>query len=315
MLKLLVFLTVLNSATPAAPPVAEAIKPTTIKIITTGFLPASTWRYQRNIKTLRDHGYDVRLSIPANTRMEERERALLYALLDKDGVACENYVCLRGGFGSSDLLDLIPYDDIVGTNKRVFGYSDVTSVQSALWTKSNLVSFHAPMIATGTWRSLSSPEMQTLMGIMNGKTVAGTIPLLPHNNSDEPIEGILYGGTFSVLTNLIGTPYMPESLDGYILFIEDTGESHHRLIRYFNQWKQSGKLDGVQAIILGNFGRFSSKQRKWLRQAFEKRISDIPIFESNAFGHSSPLNPVPIGGKARINGNTLSWRIDTAVHP
>ena len=315
MLKALVFLTILNSASIAVPSAAELTKPATIKIITTGFLPASTWRYQRNIKILREQGYDVRLSIPANTRMEERERALLHALLDKDGVACENYVCLRGGFGSSDLLDLIPYDDIIGTNKRVFGYSDVTSIQSALWTKSNLISFHAPMIATGTWRSLSSPEMQTMMGVMNGTVTAGIIPLLPHDNGDEAIEGILYGGTFSVLTNLISTPYMPDSLDGYILFIEDTGESHHRLIRYFNQWKQSGKLDGVRAIILGNFGKFSNKQRKWLRQAFEKRTPDIPIFESNAFGHSSPLNPVPIGGKAKISANTLHWRIDTAPKP
>ncbi|MDE3270056.1 MAG: LD-carboxypeptidase, partial [Pseudomonadota bacterium] len=284
MLKLLLFLTFFGAADHSAfvhavPSPVVVSEQATIKIITTGFLPASTWRYKQNINILRKAGYDVRLSIPANTRLEERERALLYAMLDKDGVDCENYVCLRGGFGSSDLLDRIPYDELIGTNKRVFGYSDVTSVQSALWTKSGLVSFHAPMIATGTWRSLNAPEMQTLTGIMNGTTSAGTIPLLPRNASssddsgdvNEPLEGILYGGTFSVLTNLIGTPYMPASLDGYILFIEDTGESHHRLIRYFNQWLQSGMLDGVRAIILGNFGKFSNKQRTWLRQAFEKR--------------------------------------------
>ena len=57
-------------------------------------------------------------------------------------------------------------------------------------------------------------------------------------------SGRLLGGNLSVLTALVGTPWLPE-FDGAILFIEDVGEAEYRIDRMLSQLALAGILEHV----------------------------------------------------------------------
>ena len=275
-----------------------------VKIIAPGFRVPHR-KLARRIEQLKARGFQVSLAQPSSHSIEARKQALIEALTDPD---CVNLVCARGGFGTSDLLPNIPYDQLHNP-KRVIGYSDISSLISALWTQSGIVGISGPMPGAVTWRT-DSEEMRVLLGIMDGTVTTGNISVRRQKNSntdDSIIEGTLYGGDMSVLTNLIGTPYMPASLDGYIVFLEAYGESAYRILRYLNQWQQSGALDGVHAIVLGRFDKLGGVQAS-LYKRFAARVS-YPVYTTNSFGHRHPLYPIPVGGHGKIANGKLIWQL------
>ena len=275
-----------------------------VKIIAPGF-KVPRWRLAGRIEQLKARGFHVSLALPSSSSIEARQQALVTALTDPD---CANFVCARGGYGTSDLLPYIPYDDL-DNPKRVIGYSDISSLISALWTQRGIIGISGPMPGAVTW-DIGSEEMRVLLGIMNGTVTTGNIPVQRQENSntnDSTIKGTLFGGDMSVLTNLIGTPYMPAELDGYIVFLEALGENTYRVMRYLNQWQQSGMLDGVHAIVLGRFDKLGGNQAN-LYQRFAARVS-CPVYTTSAFGHRRPLYPIPVGGHGKIMASKLIWQL------
>ena len=267
------------------------------------------WKLAGRIEQLRARGFNVSLAQPRDNSIETRAQTLIDALTDPD---CANFVCARGGFGTSDLLPYIPYDELANP-KRVIGYSDISSLISALWTQRGIVGISGPMPGAVTWR-IGSEEMRILLGIMRGTITRGDIPVQRQANSNThdhtTIEGTLFGGDMSVLTNLIGTPYMPAALEGYIVFLEAVGENTYRIMRYLNQWQQSGTLDGVRAIVLGRFDKLGGTQAN-LYKRFAARVS-CPVYTTSHFGHRRPLYPLPVGGHGKITAGKLSWRLPEA---
>lgn len=279
-----------------------------VKIIAPGF-KVPRWKLAGRIEQLRARGFDVSLAQPRDNSIEARAQALIDALTDPD---CANFVCARGGFGTSDLLPYIPYDKLANP-KRVIGYSDISSLISALWTQRGIVGISGPMPGAVTW-NIRGEEMRILLGIMRGTITRGNIPVQRQANSRThertTIEGTLFGGDMSVLTNLIGTPYMPASLEGYIVFLEAVGENTYRIMRYLNQWQQSGTLDGVRAIVLGRFDKLGGNQAN-LYKRFAARVS-CPVYTTSSFGHRRPLYPLPVGGHGKITEGKLSWQLPEA---
>ena len=58
----------------------------------------------------------------------------------------ELILCARGGWGGLRLIDNLDYDMIRNNPKPLVGYSDITTIQLALWTQSFLPSFSGPML-------------------------------------------------------------------------------------------------------------------------------------------------------------------------
>jgi muramoyltetrapeptide carboxypeptidase len=141
-------------------------------------------------------------------------------------------------------------------------------------------------------------------------TVAGSLALKAWSPTQE-VSGILFGGCFTVLTNLIGTPYLPSSLAGHIVFFEDTDENPARLMRAFNQWLQSGLLNNAKALIIGslrNLGEKIADCAPYVYEHFANRAGpSLPVFSTADFGHSSPNFPLMVGAHATIKGNQLKW--------
>ena len=123
----------------------------------------------------------------------------------------------------------------------------------------------------------------------------------------EKIEGKIFGGCFSVLTNLIGTPFMP-ILDKHILFLEDIAENPGKIMRYFDQWLYSGILKNVKAIVVGSLESCDSEEISY--QDIVERLQSktkIPVFYTKEFGHGIPNYPLGYGSHATIENGELTW--------
>jgi len=229
-------------------------------------------------------------------------------------------VAARGGYGASDLLEHMDFALLArSTPKTLVGFSDISAIHSALYTKLNWPGLHAPMPATTLWRLPSDdgstpPDLIALQRVMKGlkshSFIEEEIPVQKIGVAvNTPLSGRLFGGCFSVLTNLIGTPYFPKSLAGHIVFIEDLDEHPGRLMRYLQQWRLSGALEGVSALVIGTLKKLGESipdNASFVLERFAASAG-VPVFHSTAFGHCTPNFPLLIGALATLDQQTLSW--------
>lgn len=253
---------------------------------------------------------------------EIRASALTLALKE---TASDFVLCARGGYGASDLLPLLPWPELGRVRpKLVVGFSDISAIHSALYSRLGWFGLHGPMPATVLWEEGENASAYDIDALCTNLThwkqgrSSGSIPLkrIGHG-SESRILGKLFGGCFTVITNLIGTPFFPKSLADHIIFIEDTDEHPARLMRALNQWVQSGAFLGARALIIGhlrNLGPQIPDCAEFVLEQFAKRL-DIPVFHSPLFGHTQPNYPLMIGADAIIESDRLSWEASTQLQP
>ena len=245
--------------------------------------------------------------------VESRSKALNNALLEQESDAV---MWARGGYGASDLLDLIPWSQLTQSKpKPIIGFSDVCAVQAALYTKTNRISIHGPMPATVTWKKAGSSDVDALIDLLKGRIGSSRISVSSIGKKTKTIQGRLFGGCLSVLTSLIGTPYLPRHLKDHILYFEDIGENPGRIIRMLNQWQQSGLLNGVSALLLGHFSQLGGDlpdSAPVLAEEIFRRYG-LPTFTSKDFGHISPNHPIVMGAMGEIESDDLTWHLPKTI--
>lgn len=240
---------------------------------------------------------------------KDRAWTLWNALTETESQAV---LCARGGYGAADLLGLLPWHKLKEFPSKWFiGFSDICAIHSAIVHLSGWPTIHGPMPATMLWDIDNQSDVKNLLEIICQTTFKSEILLQPLINTSSKtfLEGNLFGGCLSVLTSLIGTPYMPPARQPTILFWEDTGENPGRLIRHLSQWQLSGYLDNIIGIILANFRDLDSglsveKIKLTLAHRLQK-----PVWSIDEIGHCCPNWPIPLGTKAVIRENILSFSV------
>ena len=299
----------------------------TIGIIAPASAPPNPETIDRSVEVLARLGFKARLAPHVRKRWgflagSDRDRAadLMRMFADPQVNAI---VCVRGGYGTARLLPLLDYGAIRTHPKIFVGYSDITSLHCAFLKKSNLVSFHGPMLNSDFVKE-NLPEftlqsfLRTLMqpvapdGICQGydkKTVA----IL----RDGIASGPLVGGNICILCASLGTPYQP-SLRNAILFFEDLDEEPFRFDRMLTQLLNAGLLQQVAGIAIGinkNCADPKAKKAKEYRQTLEDVFRDrllplkVPVVTGLPFGHI-PLNAtLPIGVRVTLDGKQGDLRV------
>ena len=275
----------------------------------------------RNVAALSEAGFDVRhqpvrpdANYPLNAATDsERATQLNAALLEDD---TEIVMAARGGYGASRLLDLLDWDAIGNAApKLLVGFSDICSIHSALLTRHRRSGLHAPMPGSPLYGEDPADTQALLNLITSPLPWTSSLPLLTPAPTAKGVHGWLFGGNLAVLSNLIGTPWFPQNLDGAVLFLEDVNEHAGRVGRYVDQWIHSGKLAGVRAIVLGTFaqaGSGNAAKRETIVHEVRRRCA-CPVFESLAFGHSAPNLPIAIGAGATIRPGENGWCLDWSL--
>lgn len=288
----------------------------TIRIIEPAGQPNAT-ALAKNIQWLEQQGFRVLYdpitcdeNWPYNGGpMQARTDALNNALCEKES---DYVLAARGGHGASDILPLLDWDRLKTVSpKFLLGLSDISTIQSALYTQLGWHSLHTTMPGGSLWDSNSDDVKQLTKLLHSGLPWQGEIQLAPGQSSDK-IEGTLYGGCFAVLTSLIGTPYLPKTLDNTILFLEDINESPGRLMRYWNQWQQADITKDIKALVLGHFSGLDKNNNEDAREKvvseFQRRC-DCPVLSTTQFGHCSPSFALGIGAIARVENGRLNWEM------
>ena len=248
---------------------------------------------------------DRQAQVGVNTRAQ-----ILSGVLSDPEIA---YVlAARGGYGASDLLRHLDWSALSSLPKTVvIGFSDISALQVALYVRLGWPAIHGPMPGSSLWSN--GQDVDCLVRLLSSpRPWNSAISVSPFGGSstDTTVQGTLIGGCLSVLSALIGTPYFPETLQGYILFLEDTNETAERVLRFWNQWLECDLVGDLAAVVVGRFTDLSGDHdEEWLVTRLAERCT-VPLFRSPDFGHISPNHPLVIGAEARIDGGILKWRLD-----
>jgi muramoyltetrapeptide carboxypeptidase len=108
----------------------------------------------------------------------------------------------------------------------------------------------------------------------------------------------MHGGNLTVLASGFGTRWQLRP-KGALLFLEDVGEKGYRVDRMLNQFRQAGVLEGVNAVI---FGEFLGPDQAGIEVALARFAQSIaiPVFKTNQFGHGVLNYPIRYGAVSRI---------------
>jgi muramoyltetrapeptide carboxypeptidase len=223
---------------------------------------------------------------------------------------------IRGGYGTIRLLPDIDYDLIKRNPKIVVGYSDATSLFSAIYKKTGLQSlFFGPMPGVDIWNGFDPFAEQCMWQSLTSNKPFGILPSAKNeiesfNKNKSVAEGRMLGGNLTVFSAMMGTNFLP-TLKNRILFFEDVGESIYRIDRYLAQLRASGALDSAKAILLGQFsdcGGMKDKPSLSLDQVFQDYFGKlkIPILKNLPLGHIPRQWTIPLGVKMRIDSKGIS---------
>jgi len=280
---------------------------------------------QMGILELRRLGFDV---VPAHEFLpsgyfaapaEERLEGFLGALRNPE---FEGLIALRGGYGSTYLLDSLRAEDL-GAPKCIIGYSDITALQTFLWQAARWVTIHGPMITSGFNHGpndLRGFDDDSFLNAISNVSGNWSLNLRGESLSPGEVEGIVMGGCLTMLQATLGTPWEIDT-DGAILVLEDTHLKPYQVDRGLMHLKQAGKFDDVRGIILGEFpGCDPPIPNSPTVRAVCKHILTplgVPIVYGAPVGHAErAMLTVPFGIRARLRAageGTLEF-LESAVN-
>ncbi|MEM0260980.1 MAG: LD-carboxypeptidase [Sulfolobales archaeon] len=187
--------------------------------------------------------------------------------------------CVRGGAGGLRLLDYIDYDLIARNPKPLIGFSDITALQNALYSRTGLISIHGEMIATtpklgdeiGLERFKRNLEM--VIKILQGETLELRHPedgAFPKTINPGKTSGEIVGGNLILFTLIQGTPYRVNT-ENKIVFLEDIREDAWRIDNYLTTLALGEHLQKASGVI---FGEFPEPEAKTPAPSIEEVIID-----------------------------------------
>jgi muramoyltetrapeptide carboxypeptidase len=253
-----------------------------------------------------------------STTIEERIEDIHDAFINPN---VKGILTVLGGYNSNGLLKYIDYD-IIRKNPKVFcGYSDITALSLAIYSKTGLITYSGPHFSTFGIKEGLDYTMESFLAAL---TNDAPYEIYPSTHwSDDPwhidqenrnfieqqeylvlhegeAEGKLIGGNLSTINLLQGTEYMP-SLKDAILFIEDDYESHPQIFdRQLQSLLHQPDANGMKGILIGRFQKDSNMTEYALKSIIssKKEISHLPIIANVNFGHTQPLATIPLGAYA-----------------
>lgn len=237
------------------------------------------------IETLRKYGFSLVLGdsvkyamrrwyLAAPEEVKVMDLAEGFRMEDVDAVWC-----VRGGAGSVRLLDSIDYDLIASSPKPLIGFSDITVLQNALYSKTGLVSIHGEMVATipklgdeiGAVRHERNLEM--VLRILQEEVLELRPPEdgpFPKTINSGKASGEVVGGNLILFTLIQGTPYGVNT-EGRIVFLEDIREDAWRMDNYLTSLALGDHLQRASGVV---FGEFPEPEVKTPSPSIEEVITD-----------------------------------------
>ncbi|MBS6600428.1 MAG: S66 peptidase family protein [Clostridium sp.] len=227
---------------------------------------------------------------------KERGEALMNFYLDKDIKAIFD---ISGGDLANEVLDYLDFEIIKNNPKAFFGYSDLTTIINAIYSKTGNVSY-LYQIRNLIYSFKDIQKERFINSILLGKDDLFNIKyeFLQGNK----MSGVVVGGNIRCFLKLSGTPYMP-NLENKILLLESYGGEVALMTTYLTQLKQMGAFKKIKGIILGTFTKMEeNKVKPNIEEIVLKIVNDknLPIIKTNEIGHGMDSKCMIIGKNIKV---------------
>jgi muramoyltetrapeptide carboxypeptidase len=119
-------------------------------------------------------------------------------------------------------------------------------------------------------------------------------------------RGRLLGGNLTVLTTILGSPYLPDWQD-CIFFCEDVDEELYRIDRMLTQLKLAGVLSKCRGFVFGGCSQCRPGSGNYGALTLEEIFADhikplgVPAWSGAMIGHAQPQWTLPEGAEVEID--------------
>jgi muramoyltetrapeptide carboxypeptidase len=217
--------------------------------------------------------------------------------------------CVRGGYGTVRIIDLLDFTKFKQNPKWIFGFSDVTILHSYL-NKMNIASIHGAMPVTV---AKATPEtIESLRKALFGESLNYEIPFDAANKLGNA-KGEIVGGNLSILYSLMGSNAQIDC-KGKILFIEDIDEYLYHIDRMMMSLKRCGCFDNLNGLIVGGMTKMRDNDIPWGKTA-NQIIAEVtkgysfPILYNFPAGHFHDNRALIFGKQVSLELNATTSKL------
>jgi muramoyltetrapeptide carboxypeptidase len=224
--------------------------------------------------------------------------------------------CIRGGYGTTRIVDQLDFEALARRPKAVVGFSDITAILNAITHRTGIVTFHGP-VARAAMPAFSRWHFERVLACAEPAGRLGRLPappdvLVPQEHRVVTLhggtaEGPLAGGNLTLLQCLIGTSHFPD-LEGAILFLEDVGEDLYRVDRMLAHLRAVGALRRLAGVMVGRFTELD-RHMKDGALGFDEVLATyllplgIPAAYGFPIGHIEAQWTLPLGVRGRLDAD------------
>ena len=269
-----------------------AIVATARKNIDDNLKPAIEWlkNWGLNVKI----GNTIGLDLNQLAGTDEQRAADFQAQMDNPNIKA--IWCVRGGYGTVRMIDLLDFSKFKQNPKWVIGFSDVTVLHNHLNTM-GFKSIHGIMPVSA---KASEQAKETLRKALFGEKLVYEIDT--HNmNRFGTASGEIVGGNLSILYSLLGSK-SAINCNNKILFIEDLDEYLYHIDRMMMNLKRCGCLEKLKGIIVGGMVKMKDNDIPWGKNELEiiqdvTKNLNIPVIYNFPAGHIQDNRALILGDK------------------
>lgn len=203
---------------------------------------------------------------------------------------------ISGGDIANELIPYIDFDLIKNTDKTFWGYSDLTVIINAVYTKTGKASV--------LYQVRNITECKERYEDFKKYFSEWDFDLFEFPYSfvnGSHMEGIVVGGNIRCFLKLAGTEFFPDTQDK-ILLLESLGGDLSKLVTYLAQLKMLHVFDKICGVLLGTFTEIESEcDPTVVGDMVKKFAGNIPIAKTQFIGHGKDSYAIKIGNYYEFN--------------
>ena len=206
---------------------------------------------------------------------------------------------ISGGDLANGVLKYLDWDVIEAANKTFWGYSDLTTIINAIFTKTgkSSVLYQIKNLVNSNGK-LQRKRFAEFVSKKNNELFDVKYTFL----QGKRMEGVVVGGNIRCLLKLAGTEYWPD-MNGKILLLEAYGGEISQIAALFTQLEQMGVFKQVEGIVLGTFTAYEkSGASQSVFDLLKERISGtLPVAKTSEIGHGADSKAIVIGRNMELS--------------
>ncbi|MCR5574016.1 MAG: LD-carboxypeptidase [Bacteroidaceae bacterium] len=179
--------------------------------------------------------------------VEERVSDIRWAL---DDPSIKAILCNRGGYGTIQLIDQLPFDEVKAARKWIIGYSDISTLHG-FWSRAGVMSILGTM-STTLAKGGTDTTCMMMRDLLLGKVPRYEVPVHQENILGQAC-GVLVGGNLCTIAPNVGSRADATEAKDLILFVEEIGENMRNIDRQMRLLKMNGVFDHCKGVVLGEF--------------------------------------------------------------